>query len=86
VLLLRQDLLDETTIFNDYYAYYQESFIDSFLNNSFLLQLNEDMQKAICNTEIVISARSSLGVCGQEVEKYLTKIFNLFAFLYRAWI
>jgi hypothetical protein len=77
VLILRQDLLNETIIFNDYYAYYQGSFMDSYLNEIFFTQLSEDTQKIVCNTEIEISARSSLGVCGQEVEKYITKIFLL---------
>lgn len=66
VLLLRKHLLDELIEFDDYdntrnndrhSNYYKDSYIDIYLNETFLPQINEEVQKIIIDSEIIIKPK-----------------------------
>ena len=76
-LLVRMHLLDESDIFNDYSSYYPQSHIDSFLNGDYFSQLSSEVQGIIVDTQIIATAKASIGICGQEVEQLERKVFLL---------
>lgn len=79
-LLLRENLLDDPMRFNPngrFSAYYENSEIDKHLNNEFLDTLSREARNKIADSEIVITANESLGVCGTETKTIIRKIFLL---------
>ena len=86
-LLLRKYLLDDTMPFNEnerhmwasweYGGYYEDSSIDSFLNTNFIDTLNQTVKEYIVSSNIIITAKSSLGVTGTETTAISRKIFLL---------
>ncbi len=80
VLLLRKHILNEVMIFNPnrgYNGYYENCVIDKFLNEEFMNSFTPEMQKQIIDSEIVITAKSSLGSCGKDTTDINRKIFLL---------
>ena len=79
-LLLREFLLNERMRFNPndrFSAYYEDSEIDRYLNGDFLSALSNEIKDKIINTEITITAKDSLGVCGTETITIMRNIFLL---------
>lgn len=80
VLLLRKHILNEVMIFNPndrYNGYYENCVIDKFLNEEFINSFTPEMQKQIADSKIVITAKSSLGSCGEATTDINRKIFLL---------
>jgi hypothetical protein len=66
-LLLREFLLDDPMRFNPnglYSAYYENSEIDEYLNHNFINGLSNAISKKLIKSEVIITAKDSLGVCG----------------------
>lgn len=82
-LLLRKELLNDFHTFNDetygYSGYYKDSTIDKFLNKDFLDTIDTKIQSAIVDSEIIITAKSSMGVTGEDTENITRKVFLLSA-------
>lgn len=76
-LLLRKEVLNEYYTFNDGLGYYGDSFIDRFLNNDFIAILDPEIQNTVVDTEITITAESSLGITGTDTENITRKVFLL---------
>lgn len=80
-LLLRKELLDEDHVFHEdgygYASYYKESAIDRFLNEEFVVLLEPKIQEAIVKSEIIITAKESIGKAGEETEMIERKVFLL---------
>ena len=80
-LLLRKELMDKKHVFNEdgygYASYYKESSIDRFLNEEFIALLDPEIQEAIVDSEIVITAKESIGRAGDETEVIERKVFLL---------
>ena len=79
-LLLREYMLDEPMRVNPngrFSAYYENSEIDKYLNNEFLDKLSSEARNKIDDSEIIITAKESLGVCGTETKTIVRKIFLL---------
>lgn len=79
-LLLRENLIDDDNIYNlpgDRAAYYENSEIDRYLNEVFIVSLPNELQQLIVDSEIIITARESLGVGGEETLNIQRKIFLL---------
>ncbi len=62
---------------SDYGAYYKESDVDWYLNNEFIEELPDALKKSIIDSEIVITAKSSMGEAGKESEVITRKFFLL---------
>lgn len=80
VLLLRQYLLDEERIFNEaegYGAYYEDSKIDSYLNNEFKQTLSPLVKKQLVTSQLEITAESSVGSVGKETTTIPRQVFLL---------
>lgn len=82
-LLLRNELLNDFHTFNDktygYSGYYRDSSIDKFLNKDFLATIDPKTQSYIFDSEITITAKSSMGVTGEDTENITRKVFLLSA-------
>ncbi len=81
-LLLRKEILDTFLRFNPngrYAGYYEDSEIDQFLNNDYYSGLPDYLRDAILPTEITITDKDSLGVCGKETSVITRKVFLLSA-------
>jgi hypothetical protein len=88
-LLLRKHILDETQPFkhnnahmwanSDYAGYYEDSSIDRYLNDIFLKYLDEVVQEKIIESDVEITAKSSLGITGEESIFIKRKVFLLSA-------
>lgn len=79
-LLLRKHVLGEQIKYNDNYrysSYYKDSNIDAFLNKSFINVFNEAFKKKIIPTEVEITSKGSIGICGTDTEFICRKIFIL---------
>jgi len=79
-LLLRKYLLDELMRFNPnglYSAYYENCEIDEYLNNEFFDRLPSKIKSEIIKSEIVITAKESLGVCGTDTIVIERNVFLL---------
>ncbi len=80
-LLLRKELLEENHVFHEdgygYASYYKDSAIDRFLNEEFVLLLEPKIQEEIVESEIVITAKESIGKAGEETELIERKVFLL---------
>ena len=79
-LLLRERLLDEPRRYHPngrYAAYYETSEIDGYLNNEFFDTLSSEVRNIIINSEIVITAKESLAVCGTETKTIERAVFLL---------
>ena len=79
-LLLREYLLDETIHYNSnslYSAYYENSEVDNYLNNEFFSILSDELKDIIVNSDIVITSKDSLRICGTESIVITRKIFLL---------
>ncbi len=55
-LLLRKNLLDKDMRMTDYYAVYDGSEIDVFLNESFYVSVNEAVRNVICESDVEVVA------------------------------
>lgn len=55
-LLLRKNLLDEDMRMTNYYAKYEGSEIDSFLNKDFLNSIDGNIRNKICDSDVEITA------------------------------
>jgi hypothetical protein len=80
VLLLRKFVLDEPHIFNPnerFGSYYENSDIDTFLNEDFFNTLDADIQEIILESPITITEKSSIGVTGTDTVDIKRKIFLL---------
>jgi hypothetical protein len=81
-LLLRKYLLPDPRAFGQdtgFAAYYAGSEIDSFLSGTFKSTLSPTLQEALCQVDLPITAKESLGCCGQETETISRQIFLLSA-------
>ncbi len=80
-LLLRKELLEENHVFHEdgygYASYYKDSAIDRFLNEEFVQLLEPEIQEAIVESEIIITAKESIGKAGEETELIERKVFLL---------
>ena len=80
-LLLREELLEESRVINEdnygYAGYYKDSSMDRFLNEEFLTCLDPEIQEAIVDSEITITAKESLGITGTGTENIVRKVFLL---------
>lgn len=80
-LLLREELMIKTHVFHEEgygcVSYYKESSIDRFLNEEFIALLDPKIQEAIVDSEIVITAKESIGRAGEETEVIERKVFLL---------
>lgn len=79
-LLLRENLLDDSYIFNNAVekpAYYENSAIDRYLNESFIKIFSKDLQKIIVESEIEITSKDSLGVGGTDTITIKRNVFLL---------
>jgi hypothetical protein len=86
-LILREYVLETTMPYreNDKHmwagyenaAYYEDSSIDSFLNSEFINYLAPSLQDALVGMQIPITAKSSLGVMGDETVSISRKVFLL---------
>jgi len=79
-LLLRKDILDKESLFNNdsrYSAYYAKSIIDKFLNDEFLNELSANIRCKIVPSNITITTQNSLGICGTDTEIIERNIFIL---------
>jgi hypothetical protein len=54
-LLLREKVMEEDHVFNDYVGYYRDSLIDKYLSSDYLAMLDPVIQNNIPNTEIAIT-------------------------------
>ena len=80
VLLLRKYLLDEPRIFNTAEgkgAYYENSDIDKYLNTSFKSQLAAPVRQRILTSNLVITAKSSVGIVGDDTTRIPRQVFLL---------
>ncbi|MDR0425314.1 MAG: DUF6273 domain-containing protein [Clostridiales Family XIII bacterium] len=77
VLLLREEPLEAPMAYNDYAGYYEGSSIDAYLCGSFLDSLQPEVKGSIRDSEITITAESSLGVAGSDVKTIVRKVFLL---------
>lgn len=78
-LLLRKELLPELHEFSGKTSYYGSSEIDAFLNNAFFNSLTNSIKSKIVETKLEITAESSIGIAGRELEYISRKIFLLSA-------
>jgi len=80
-LLLREELMDKTYVFHEdgygYANYYKDSSIDSFLNEEFVMLLEPNIQAAIVDSEIIITAKESIEKPIEETEIIVRKVFLL---------
>jgi len=79
-LLLRKYLLNENMVFNlpeNRSAYYEDSYIDNYLNTEFYLTFSDILTELIQETNITITSEDSLGRCGTETVDIKRKIFLL---------
>jgi hypothetical protein len=56
-LLLRKEVMSENRMLNFYYSYYENSFIDNYLNTEFLELLNPHLQDIVVNSTIIITEK-----------------------------
>jgi len=93
VLLVREFLLDDTMHFNpsphesppghslwawqDFGAYYEDSYIDAFLNSKFMDTLGGAVVEALVLSNIEITDKSSMGVAGRTSTHIYRYIFLL---------
>ena len=91
VLLVREFLLDETMHFNpsprphnpglwasqDYGAYYEDSYIDIFLNSNFIDTFGGAAREAMVLSNIEITDKSSMGVAGRVSKHIYRYVFLL---------
>jgi hypothetical protein len=82
-LLLRKDLLNDCHTYNDetygYSGYYRDSTIDKFLNQDFLTTVDAKIQSDIVDSEITITAKSSMAITGEDTESITRKVFLISA-------
>ena len=86
-LLLRKYLLDDPMPFNEtnthgwtynaYGGYYEDSYIDHYLNTEFVEILSQPAKDALMDSTIIITDKSSLGVTGDVATTISRKIFVL---------
>jgi hypothetical protein len=76
-LLLREEPLDSPMPYNSYSGYYKGSSIDEYLTGEFTDGLQAEVRGALLDTEITITAESSLGVTGDGVESVSRGVFLL---------
>lgn len=76
-LLLRKEVLEDDHAYNDYSGYYPDSLIDKYLNTDYLSTLDPGLQDIIVESEISITAKSSLGIAGTDTEDITRKVFLL---------
>ncbi len=79
-LLLREYLLNDNYIFNNAVekpAYYEDSAIDCYLNESFIKNLSKDLQERIVESTIEITSKDSLGVGGTNTITIKRNVFLL---------
>ncbi len=77
VLLVREFLLDEVSMYSDYYGYYKDSIIDTYLNETFLPTIDERIRNKIVDTEVTISTESNLWGGQKGTEQIIRKVFTL---------
>lgn len=81
VLLLRRDVLDDDLIYNDesknFSSYYEDSYVDRFLNNEFINSLDVKIKKSIVDSNITISSDKNLIGFGVETNDISRKVFLL---------
>ena len=80
VLLLRKYVLNEEKIFNPskrYSGYYENSSIDEYLNKDFFNNFHPEVQNKIIDSKLVITAKSSVGICGTTTTDITRKVFLL---------
>jgi len=89
VLLLREHVMDESRPFNpsprgerawawqDFGAYYPDSYIDNFLNTEFRDTLGEGVLAAMVASDIVVTDKDSIGVGGLTSTTIIRYIFLL---------
>ena len=80
-LLLRKYILDEPMIYNHENktnkSYYENSYIDLYLNNEFFDKFSDTLKKQIVETNITITTKDSLGIGGNTTMNIKRKIFIL---------
>lgn len=76
-LVVRKEVLEEDQRFDDNTGYYEDSQIDQFLNSEFLSAFDQEIQDKIYDTDITITAKSSIGIGGTDTESITRKIFLL---------
>ena len=79
-ILLRKYLLNENIIFNppeNRTSFYENSYIDNYLNNEFFMTYSDKLQNLIPETQITITSKTSIGICGTETIDIKRKIFLL---------
>ena len=74
-LLLRKEVLKMNMQINSYEAYYENSFMDDYLNHEYIRQLPDGMP--VLESEIKITDEKSLGVSGTGTKSIKRKIFLL---------
>lgn len=80
-LLLRKYLLEKPVTYNDYEAdkpsYYENCIIDTYLNYDFVNSIQSHVANRIVDTSLSITAKDSIGKCGDETAQILKKAFIL---------
>ncbi len=75
-LLLRKNLLDKDMRMTDYYAVYDGSEVDVFLNESFYESINEAVRNVICESDVEVVADDYF-INGVAVKVIQRKVFLL---------
>jgi len=79
-LLLREHLMDEGCIFNLFDgsgSFYSGTYIDEYLNNEYLSLLPDKLQSLICDSNVEITAKESIGNNGRDITTISRKAFIL---------
>lgn len=77
VLLLREYVMTQPKVFNDYYAYYEDSKMDQYLNSTFLDSFSNSFRSAIINSNVEITKEDCLGSGGIGTKEIRRKVFLL---------
>ena len=75
-LLLRQYVLNEKRVINNYFSYYPSSSVDRFLNNVFIFFFT-DLKDKIVDSDITVLSRSAINNETLETETVSRKVFLL---------
>lgn len=75
-ILLREEIY-KYDMLNDYYSYYEDCYIDKYLNEEFINVFDDEFKDKITDFDLVITAKSSLGLCGEKVKTINRRVFLL---------
>jgi hypothetical protein len=80
VLLIREKVISEMVLFNEqnrYSGYYENSLLDTYLNEEFIEVLDENLKTSIVTSEILITSKDKFGEDGILTNVISRNIFTL---------